>query len=600
VARAIAQVGGRDPDVTTMPVIFNAPHTGYVELPLFRVRTPNGEDRFVDNVGRIYDDFEHWRATNQLPPGRVSYPRDGHLSVGDDGRTAYVTEDTHAVIDTPEEEIANVLDSAALVGGFVVGAAGVFVSGGTLLPAAMTAVGAWSAGRSVSRVVDGLQHGQRLTDPALRADVIAAGADSLTLLSLGLTGAAARAERLFLPIAGDVRALANTASMLSQGADAVAITTQGIDLAANWERYSPEARLLAISQMAFWTGSLRQQSARYSVDNVQAVLHTATSPAVSRAQFHAAYPQADALTRLTPEQFKAAFGTGPYAEGLAILARRDGFIDLAIDDPATAGLLYDSWAQGYDVASRIDADGLDATIEAMRELAPAVTQRGPYTIYESPPNSPLWQAGAVFQPDRTLDHNGAFHESVFELTPDGRRLVPSAQRQWADLRTHLFDADGNPIVDLRHAAVFRAHGSRSGFQGLTTRQAAAMVADELVRMNGNRPANQQLEYLVLSACSQGDRRWVLFGESNAQQFQRFLNDELRARGLGQIGEVTVLAAEHSGQLYADLYGVERYAGSGEEVRFVPADQQQLDRIAGIAGGGLLVLRLVEDDEPESR
>ncbi|WP_225672584.1 DUF4781 domain-containing protein [Bradyrhizobium hereditatis] len=84
----IRAVGGADAQVTVLPVTYSSAETGPVQLPLFRVTSADGRERFVDNIGRAYDSFDDWRENNQLPPGSMTYPSGGHLTARPDGSVA--------------------------------------------------------------------------------------------------------------------------------------------------------------------------------------------------------------------------------------------------------------------------------------------------------------------------------------------------------------------------------------------------------------------------------------------------------------------------------------------------------------------------------
>ncbi len=127
----------RDPSgakVTVLPVQFSSSGSGAVQLPLFRVEGKDGAVRFVDNQGGRYADFATWNRENRLPPGNMTYPRDGELS-GKNGRAVLDSGNTPRTPDSFGEHVEQALDKAALFGGVVAGGAMVFGSGGTAAPA---------------------------------------------------------------------------------------------------------------------------------------------------------------------------------------------------------------------------------------------------------------------------------------------------------------------------------------------------------------------------------------------------------------------------------------------------------------------------------
>jgi hypothetical protein len=201
---------------------------------------------------------------------------------------------------------------------------------------------------------------------------------------------------------------------------------------------------------------------------------------------------------------------------------------------------------------------------------------GKYTIETRPTDGRTDQPAMLLQPDRALDHNGAFYDGA-----NARRVRVDAGQ--------MFDANGQ-AVPLNQVAVFRGHGSRGGFEGISTREAARLAADAIVLENQGRAPGQRIGHLLLQACSQGDKGWLLFGESNAQAFQRYLGAELQARGVN--ADVTVLASDKAGPLF--VTGTDRYLNNAKvPARFIPAAQQQpgthfttMDKVL-VAGGGAL-------------
>ena len=96
IATRIRSIGG-DPALTTVLLLnLEIPGGQPVLFPLFRVHGKNGGEHFVDDAGRSYQTFESWKAHNQLPPGRVSFPENGHWSIGPDGRPRMMMMDTPA------------------------------------------------------------------------------------------------------------------------------------------------------------------------------------------------------------------------------------------------------------------------------------------------------------------------------------------------------------------------------------------------------------------------------------------------------------------------------------------------------------------------
>ena len=80
---------------------------------------PMLRNQCLDNTGRVYKNFQDWKDNNKLPEGRVSYFADGHISDKKDEQPNIVTENTHAVVDTPWEHIKQVGDKVAMGVGLV-------------------------------------------------------------------------------------------------------------------------------------------------------------------------------------------------------------------------------------------------------------------------------------------------------------------------------------------------------------------------------------------------------------------------------------------------------------------------------------------------
>ncbi len=263
VADQIRGIAGDGPaNVAVLPVTYSDGETGPVQLPLFRVTDPSGAERYVDNTGRRYDDFEDWRTNNKLPPGTQVYPEGGHLTAGADGEVALGQGNTPETVDTFGEHVAGVVDKAALVGGIVAGGVLIVGTGGLATPAVVAGAGAvaagagaWGAYRSGSELVDRGQHGQSLnpvTDAQARGLWLNLGA---SVASVGAFGSAARlsqlgqAGRAVAPLEASLHAYTQAGAF---ALDTAAVADQGIATARNWDRMSGEERAGSILQMGFW------------------------------------------------------------------------------------------------------------------------------------------------------------------------------------------------------------------------------------------------------------------------------------------------------------------------------------------------------------
>jgi hypothetical protein len=250
---------------------------GKRQLPLFRVQGPDGNDRFVDDTGRTYNSMQQWKQNNKLPAGQVTYFADGHMSSTPDGKPKTVTEDTHAVLDTFWEKAKPWVDGAVTAVGVVATGAAIIGTGGAALPLILGGVAAYGAANAGSTLIDRASHGESL-NPLQDADARNAWIDLTTnavgVAAIGSSIRAARGIKGVMDASGKVagtsddvfRALqmqrfaqgVNTASMAG---DAVGIGNQTYNLATQWEKLSPEQRMLTMGQIAFW-GGMAAQGAR--------------------------------------------------------------------------------------------------------------------------------------------------------------------------------------------------------------------------------------------------------------------------------------------------------------------------------------------------
>ncbi|WID99718.1 DUF4781 domain-containing protein (plasmid) [Bosea vestrisii] len=258
----IRAVAGSDaPNVTVLPVSYSSGETGPVQLPLFRVTDASGAERFVDNTGRRYENFDDWRENNKLPPGHMTYPEGGHLSADENGAVRLGEGNTPETVDSFGEHLSSALDTAALVGGVIAGGVLIVGSGGLATPVVVGAgavavgAGAWGAYRSGSELVDRSQHGQSinpLEDAQARNLWLNLGASAL---SVGAFGSAARlaqlgrAGRTIAPLEASAHGYLQASAAI---VDTAAIANQGVDLARNWNEMSGGERATALLSMGFW------------------------------------------------------------------------------------------------------------------------------------------------------------------------------------------------------------------------------------------------------------------------------------------------------------------------------------------------------------
>jgi hypothetical protein len=177
------------------------------------------------------------------------------------------------------------------------------------------------------------------------------------------------------------------------------------------------------------------------------------------------------------------------------------------------------------------------------------------------------------------DHNGAF-------------------KGWAHERLPGFDMRGRgPAPAPDEVALFMAHGAPTGFSGIGTRKAARTVVDAIV--TANRQASLSgagkapIRFCSLSSCSQGTRRFLVLGKTNAEAFQDAVDTRLLELGINPRGPqgITVLAADRMGSIYgADQVKV---FGKFQTTKFVPAGTQRpLSYGADVAQAGVKVVGFV--------
>lgn len=257
IATAVVTAAGEDwpIEASVLPIQYSNQHTGKVDLPLFKIGQ-GASAQFVDNQGEHHDSFEAWETGNGLPPGAVTYPRDGELRAGVDGRVPLETRNTPDTPDTFSEHAKDialtVADTAALVGGLAAAGVMVYTSGGTATPVAAYVAGAasglWFGGRNA---VELAQLGSLdVSDPAVRragfytiAGVVSA-VPLGRLAYLGRTGASG----------DDAAGLWNGLNGTALAADAAAAGNDGFTLAADWEDLSTAQRFELGLGTALWGG----------------------------------------------------------------------------------------------------------------------------------------------------------------------------------------------------------------------------------------------------------------------------------------------------------------------------------------------------------
>jgi len=252
IADMIEQVSGPGAKVSVVPVVVTSGNFGAAAMTVFRVENANGGVAFVDHQGKKYDDLEHWQTKNELPAGRMSHPEGMRLG---GGMTA--PENTRVVVDTVGEHAGQVLDYAAVGVGVAAGVAIVVGTGGTAALVAAGAAGAYSAGRSGAELYADFNRGVDVTDfsnPQNRSRWLEVAAGTLSLGAIGSGVKAANAIRNGAHVTAGFSRTAAGLAIAADGADALAMTDQAVQLAQNWDRMSNGQRAAGMLNVAFWGG----------------------------------------------------------------------------------------------------------------------------------------------------------------------------------------------------------------------------------------------------------------------------------------------------------------------------------------------------------
>ncbi|WP_458097110.1 DUF4781 domain-containing protein [Roseomonas sp. WA12] len=249
-----AAARGDAADVAVLPVTYSSGETGPVTVPLFRVTGQDGRESFVDNQGAVYRDFAHWRETNDLPPGQMTYPKGGHLVAGVDGRAQLGQGATPETVDSFGEVALSVLDKAALVGGVIAAGAFIIGTGGTGALMIGGAAAAYGAGRAGADLLDRADHQQSLslTDPEARGLWLSLGANAAGVGAFGSAARLSQVARSGAAIAPMEASMLGWTQAAAGVTDVTAMANQGVEMFQNWEVMSGEQRAQGLLQMAFW------------------------------------------------------------------------------------------------------------------------------------------------------------------------------------------------------------------------------------------------------------------------------------------------------------------------------------------------------------
>ena len=245
---------GDDPTarVSIVPVTVTTEENGATVHTVFRVERENGEARFVDDRGLVYEDLNAWETESRLPQGRMTYPT-GLVP----GADLTDPRNTPKVVDSFWEHAGRIGDAVALGVGVVAGVALVVGSGGTALLVAAGASGGYAASRAGAQLHDDHQRGIDITDlsnPEVRNNWIDLAAGTLSVAAIGGGLTLAQASKQGVQVgAGVARSVAAT-QLLAEGLDTAAGVNQIHSLATNWDQMSNAQRAAGLLETVFWGG----------------------------------------------------------------------------------------------------------------------------------------------------------------------------------------------------------------------------------------------------------------------------------------------------------------------------------------------------------
>lgn len=243
--------------ITVLPIQLYSGEKLY-SLSLFRFKA-NTKWKFIDNVGRVYKNFQDWKENNVLPPGKVCYPLDGHLQRNCKG---YVqTRCKSTPYGSNQAKVIKTADiSTGVIG--IVGAIGtVFLTGGIALPFVLAGVGSaiYTTTRSVYHLVDRGTHGQSLSPFESHENFSLWLGIGANVISFGAMGATIRLSTLAFQgknISQSFRLLVNIINGTNLGISSVAVANSLAYMAIHFDEMTPMDVLMQVASVAFWAKSI--------------------------------------------------------------------------------------------------------------------------------------------------------------------------------------------------------------------------------------------------------------------------------------------------------------------------------------------------------
>ena len=287
VSDAIRTAGGEAPQVRAVPVYLRVANDKMAKTTIFRVQGRDGRERVVDNVGRTYESLQKWRERNQLGAVDVFLPQGGQLQ-GRDGKVVLEAFNNRRFDNTA----LPVVRGGVAILGAAAGVATMLGTGGVAAPLVMAGGAVFSAVDSSATLADRLQHKQpvSLTNQQARAAWLDFGAGWLGVAAIG-TG---------------LKLVAKASDL----ADLLSLGNGARDLQQDWNKLSPEQRLLAGAQLGFWASMFGASQLRGGLFNLDRLLGSGQggadgSPGVKRP------PAVPPDTRRSATTPKGSPGTDP-------------------------------------------------------------------------------------------------------------------------------------------------------------------------------------------------------------------------------------------------------------------------------------------------
>ncbi len=249
---------GTSSTIVPLPVVVTT-EQGSFTVPLFRVRGEKGE-RYFDDSGRTYDTFAQWKSSNVLPAGKMTYPVNGALSVDAAGQPRTESGNTPLTVDTLLERARDFGDTAALVGGLVVGAAAIIGTGGVATPlvaAAAATLAGYGAGRGASTLIDRQVHSESmsLANSEARSAWLGFAAGSAGLGALGAAAkVASSVARTGVPASHVAATRAAQGMVVAQAAGDASLINAGNELWQHRDEVGAREVLELAAQAALWGG----------------------------------------------------------------------------------------------------------------------------------------------------------------------------------------------------------------------------------------------------------------------------------------------------------------------------------------------------------